>query len=99
MTFAIAEVPIVVLDPSVRPFQHGETLNVTCTSIAYPTPAYLWKRNGILVALTDRISYDEEGHLSIRNMQRADEGDYVCEAKNIAGKGRGTVTLQYIGRL
>lgn len=51
----------------------------------------------LFVFVTDRVTYDTNGLLIIREMTSADQGEYDCLATNIAGQGSSTAVLHYIG--
>lgn len=50
------------------------------------------------VIVSDRVSYDTEGHLFITEASRDDVGEWECVAKNPLGIGSANARLEYIGR-
>lgn len=92
-----AGAPQVSIMPEVVNFVTGDTVNITCTSVAYPPPSYVWERHGRILPITEAVSYDPQGQLTILSATRSDEGEYTCVATNVAGVGTGKIRLNYIG--
>ena len=79
-------------------FVVGHTVNITCVADGFPEPTYTWLQGGKYIVPTERMFYTH-GVLTIRNIQRADEGNYECLAKNTAGEDIALSRLTYIGIL
>ena len=54
---------------------------------ANPEPVISWMKNGDYLdpASSKRIRMSESGNLVIRDVEKSDDGDYVCRAENMVG--------------
>ena len=85
--------------PVSQNFIVGDRVDVRCTSVAYPEPSYVWRRNGKVLPQDDKYRWDSvTGELSVYGAQRGDDGIYECVATNVAGVGYGNAELVYNGR-
>ena len=85
-------------NPSWQTFVTGSSVTIGCGALAYPAPTYTWRRYGtVLPARGLKYSVARDGTLTVRDLQRADSGQYECVATNLAGTGSGHATLTYIG--
>ncbi|KAJ1359849.1 hypothetical protein KIN20_018667 [Parelaphostrongylus tenuis] len=79
----------------------GDSLSVECSVSGYPAPAIKWLRNGTpLLPHTQRcvMSYDGEcATLKFAFLSAADEGIYVCEARNECGEVKAQMLLEVEG--
>ncbi|VDM63659.1 unnamed protein product [Angiostrongylus costaricensis] len=77
----------------------GDSLSIECSVSGYPAPAIKWLRNGTpLLPHTQRcvMSYDGEcATLKFAFLSAADEGIYVCEARNECGEVKTQVPLLF----
>ncbi|XP_006825869.1 cell adhesion molecule DSCAM-like [Saccoglossus kowalevskii] len=71
----------------------GDTVELPCVSVGYPqpSPAYVWKKNGRTVTLTDRVQL-LGGNLLITNVSLSEAGRYTCSAEN----GLGQASIQTV---
>lgn len=88
--------PKAVVAPAMKNFKTGETVTLTCSAEAFPTPNFYWLRENKLMIPNERIQLDGRT-LTIANMFLGDQGQYQCLAENIAGDDTVTATLTYIG--
>lgn len=66
--------------------QEGETVTLRCIAYGNPQPEIVWLRGGTEVYFDGvRIIQEADDSLVIRDVQQADQGDYVCEASNGIG--------------
>jgi Immunoglobulin domain len=109
----VTEEPQVSTSPSRQTFVVGATVHIACTAVAYPKPTFVWRRHGFEeqndesgdidgqssdgIANSDRVSFDNDGHLTITDATREDAGDWECTATNSLGTGTATAVLDYIG--
>uniref|UniRef100_UPI00398F349A titin-like n=1 Tax=Pristiophorus japonicus TaxID=55135 RepID=UPI00398F349A len=86
------EMPPAFIKPLVRKrIYEGGTLTFIIEVIGCPIPDVKWYRRKSLLEANHRIKLEREGDLCIlviHNMQREDEGEYVCNAVNIIGEAK-----------
>ena len=82
----------------------GSRIKLTCSLLASPEPEIEWFRNGFpLLQTEDRQKYitnwDPMGiaSLEIRNLVRADTGEYMCVARNHHGQASTSADLRVRG--
>ncbi|XP_022795071.1 Down syndrome cell adhesion molecule-like protein 1 homolog [Stylophora pistillata] len=66
----------------------GETVKFICTFSGIPNPSILWiyKSEGSMFQINQTEHYIIlTGSLEIRQIRKRDEGNYICQAKNVAG--------------
>lgn len=78
------------LEPDDTRIAQGDTAVLKChTPRGNPKPTVTWLKNGeVLKELEDepdRVTLTEIGSLVIRDAVKADEGDYICQARNMVG--------------
>eukprot|EP00095_Tigriopus_kingsejongensis_P009444 maker-scaffold108_size357748-snap-gene-2.20 protein:Tk09444 transcript:maker-scaffold108_size357748-snap-gene-2.20-mRNA-1 annotation:"conserved hypothetical protein" len=86
-------------EPDDTRIAQGDTAVLKCQSPrGNPKPSVSWLKNGkVLHELEDepkRVTLTETGSLVIRDAVKADQGDYVCQARNMVGtrnSGPGTL--------
>lgn len=78
-----------------KSFVTGQAVDVICVASGYPVPAIYWLRDGKIILPDQRITV-HEGNLTIRNMNKRDEGKYECSVVNPAGEYSSFATLNYI---
>jgi hypothetical protein len=107
------EEPLVSTSPSRQTFVVGATVHIACTAVAYPKPTFVWRRHGFEeqndgsgdlednisdgVVNSERVSFDNDGHLTIIEATKEDAGEWECTATNALGTGSATAVLDYIG--
>ena len=52
---------------------------------APPADKFKWYKDNTRVTIIDRYSMDSKGTLTIKNVERSDDGKYKCEATNAKG--------------
>lgn len=91
----VQEAPKSTVSPEVKSFVTGQAVDVICVASGYPVPAIYWLRDGKIILPDQRITV-HEGNLTIRNMNKRDEGKYECSVVNPAGEYSSFATLNYI---
>ncbi|XP_059477742.1 cell adhesion molecule Dscam2 isoform X44 [Neocloeon triangulifer] len=89
-----------ILEPTDKAFAQGSNAKVECKADGFPKPQVTWKKAAGVVPgdykdfkANDPNVKVEEGTLSITNIQKANEGYYLCEATNGIGSGLSAVML------
>ncbi|XP_024939095.1 Down syndrome cell adhesion molecule-like protein Dscam2 isoform X29 [Cephus cinctus] len=99
-SLAVNVPPRWILEPTDKAFAQGSDARVECKADGFPKPQVTWKRaagdtpgdyNDLKLSNPD-ISV-EDGTLSINNIQKTNEGYYLCEAVNGIGSGLSAVIL------
>ncbi|XP_047472737.1 vascular endothelial growth factor receptor 2-like [Penaeus chinensis] len=74
-----------------------QTIDLNCTAVGIPRPAYLWKKDKEIVAYEDGfVEADESGAvLRLRKIRTKDAGLYVCLVQNRAGSLFARFHLQF----
>lgn len=91
------EEPKVSISPPVQTFIVGSRVDIYCSAVAYPKPVFSWRRKQQSLEISDRVSYDTEGHLIIVEASHDDVGEWECVAQNPLGVGSATASLEHIG--
>ncbi|XP_048022386.1 neural cell adhesion molecule 1a isoform X6 [Megalobrama amblycephala] len=72
----------------------NQAVTLACYADGYPEPTVTWARANIVLESNGKYSLNEDGsELTIKNVNKLDEGDYQCIARNKAGENRKEVTL------
>ncbi|XP_055624203.1 cell adhesion molecule Dscam2 isoform X45 [Toxorhynchites rutilus septentrionalis] len=89
-----------ILEPTDKAFAQGSNAKVECKADGFPKPQVSWKKaiGDTPGEYKDLRSNDssirvEEGSLFISNIQKSNEGYYLCEAINGIGSGLSAVIL------
>ncbi|XP_055593989.1 cell adhesion molecule Dscam2 isoform X37 [Uranotaenia lowii] len=89
-----------ILEPTDKAFAQGSNAKVECKADGFPKPQVSWKKaiGDTPGEYKDLRSNDssirvEEGSLFINNIQKSNEGYYLCEAINGIGSGLSAVIL------
>ncbi|KAM9366905.1 ADAMTS-like protein 3 [Symphorus nematophorus] len=69
------------------------SLTIRCPAEGVPPPIISWSRNGNLLQLDDRVSWDDSGGLHILQPNKYEGGQYKCTAVNIHGSDTETSRL------
>ncbi|XP_046591193.1 Down syndrome cell adhesion molecule-like protein Dscam2 isoform X10 [Neodiprion lecontei] len=99
-TLTVNVPPRWILEPTDKAFAQGSDARVECKADGFPRPQVTWKRAAgetpgdykDLKLSNPDISI-EDGTLSINNIQKTNEGYYLCEAVNGIGAGLSAVIL------
>ncbi|XP_044018815.1 Down syndrome cell adhesion molecule-like protein Dscam2 isoform X19 [Aphidius gifuensis] len=89
-----------ILEPTDKAFAQGSDARVECKADGFPKPQVTWKRAAgdtpgdyTDLKLNNPDISVEDGTLSINNIQKTNEGYYLCEAVNGIGSGLSAVIL------
>lgn len=65
----------------------GESGKLNCQATGEPTPRIMWisPRNDVIPTSSDKFQFMDNGMLIVKKVTLADEGKYVCVARNSAG--------------
>ncbi len=84
--------PVITAQPAAFSKYNGQTATFAITATATGTPTYTWKRNGVPLANTGRISGVNTSTLVISPVARngsesgwTDSGTYTCDVTNVCG--------------
>lgn len=73
-------------------------INITCHVRGMPTPAITWAKDGVTIEPSEKYQLIEHDdglcELNISDCTRQDNGKYVCQAENRAGKAETTHIVQ-----
>nr|XP_033326661.1 Down syndrome cell adhesion molecule-like protein Dscam2 isoform X29 [Megalopta genalis] len=99
-TLAVNVPPRWILEPTDKPFAQGSDARVECKADGFPKPQVTWKRatgdtpgDYTDLKLSNPDISVEDGTLAINNIQKTNEGYYLCEAVNGIGSGLSAVIL------
>ncbi|XP_032455790.1 Down syndrome cell adhesion molecule-like protein Dscam2 isoform X48 [Nasonia vitripennis] len=89
-----------ILEPTDKAFAQGSDARVECKADGFPKPQVTWKRAAgdtpgdyTDLKLNNPDISVEDGTLMINNIQKTNEGYYLCEAVNGIGSGLSAVIL------
>ena len=75
--------------PSIESSYHeGSDVKIICKASGTPDPHVQWIRNGKKIT-----EGKKESHLMFNSLNRTDDGQYTCNATNLAGYDEKDVTL------
>nr|XP_050869854.1 cell adhesion molecule Dscam2-like isoform X10 [Vespula vulgaris] len=99
-TLTVNVPPRWILEPTDKAFAQGSDARVECKADGFPKPQITWKRAAgdtpgdyTDLKLSNPDISVEDGTLSINNIQKTNEGYYLCEAVNGIGAGLSAVIL------
>ncbi|XP_025152771.1 Down syndrome cell adhesion molecule-like protein Dscam2 isoform X22 [Harpegnathos saltator] len=99
-TLTVNVPPRWILEPTDKAFAQGSDAQVECKADGFPKPQVTWKRAAgdmpgdyTDLKLSNPDISVEDGTLSINNIQKTNEGYYLCEAVNGIGSGLSAVIL------
>ena len=70
----------------------GDEVTLTCSAQGGPNNTFTWEHEGTLLNVTDTS-------FTISNITISDGGEYTCIARNVAGSGRASATLNILPRI
>uniref|UniRef100_A0AAX7SHT8 Ig-like domain-containing protein n=1 Tax=Astatotilapia calliptera TaxID=8154 RepID=A0AAX7SHT8_ASTCA len=74
----------------------NDTLTFYAEVFGLPSPQVNWFRNKTQLVADDRVTIERDGDsisLTIQNVTRADQGEYICEAVNYVGEARSVAVV------
>ncbi|XP_026859257.2 neural cell adhesion molecule 1a isoform X4 [Electrophorus electricus] len=72
----------------------GHAVMLACYADGYPEPMVTWARNNVVLEAEEKYSLNEDGsELTIKDVKKVDEGDYICIARNKAGEKQEEISL------
>ncbi|XP_054713925.1 hemicentin-1-like [Uloborus diversus] len=69
----------------VLPIVLGSSGRITCPVVGHPIPDIVWSKDGVVLSDKENI-FINSTNLEISNSDSSHNGNYACEASNIAGK-------------
>ena len=90
------DTPEITTHPKSRVIIEGSDIVLTCNATGNPTPLISWTIDGFVISSSGdpRINFEAGNKiLNIRNVSRADEGEYRCVASNYLGDACSNATL------
>ncbi|RXN31417.1 muscle M-line assembly unc-89-like protein [Labeo rohita] len=79
----------------------GDSLQFCAEVFGLPTPEVKWFRNKTELEADKRTSIERDGDniaLEIRNITKADQGEYICEALNYVGEAKSVALVVVISQ-
>ncbi|XP_066502220.1 neural cell adhesion molecule 1a isoform X3 [Hoplias malabaricus] len=72
----------------------GQSVMLACYADGYPEPTVTWAHNNVVMVPDEKYSLNDDGsELTIKDVKKVDEGEYVCIARNKAGEKEEEVSL------
>ncbi len=91
--------PSITVEPSDVTAESGSTVVFTCSASGEPQPDIVWHRQENHEASSLVVpSRSVRGQLTVENVTPKDEGVYVCEAVNEAGRASASASLAVHGK-
>ena len=75
--FYLSEAPLINLSLGGKYYIEGSPVTITCEASGKPLPDVAWIRNGVLESSAEKTAV-----LKFDNINRADAGQYTCQANN-----------------
>ncbi|XP_074856881.1 titin isoform X4 [Carettochelys insculpta] len=82
-----------------RKIYENSSLSFIAEVIGFPVPDVKWYRNKSLLEPDQRVRIEKEGNmciLEIHNVQKLEEGEYVCHAVNIVGEAKSITQVEVL---
>lgn len=81
----------------------GQSVTLVCDADGFPEPTMSWTKDGEPIENEEEddekhIFSDDSSELTIRNVDKNDEAEYVCIAENKAGEQDASIHLKVFGR-
>uniref|UniRef100_A0A8C4IV11 Hemicentin-2 n=1 Tax=Dicentrarchus labrax TaxID=13489 RepID=A0A8C4IV11_DICLA len=89
----VPEAPSVVVHPQSQAFSRGDEIRFVCSASGSPPPQLFWSHGNMF--LTNRLSLNQYGVLTIRGALPEDAGNYTCLATNEGGTASQSVSLTF----
>ena len=88
---------LITQKPSSIVAEVGENVGLQCKATGLPKPTITWRR--AFGSLARGKTAVDDGKLTIRNIAKADSGDYACSAKNFLGQDFAVAQVTVFERL
>ena len=88
---------LITQKPSSIVAEVGENVRLQCKATGLPKPTITWRR--AFGSLARGKTAVDDGKLTIRNIAKADSGDYACSAKNFLGQDFAVAQVTVFERL
>ena len=88
---------LITQKPSSIVVEVGENVGLQCKATGLPKPTITWRR--AFGSLARGKTAVDDGKLTIRNIAKADSGDYACSAKNFLGQDFAVAQVTVFERL
>ena len=88
---------LITQKPSSIVAEVGENVRLQCKATGLPKPTITWRR--AFGSLARGKTAVDDGNLTIRNIAKADSGDYACSAKNFLGQDFAVAQVTVFERL
>ena len=88
---------LITQKPSSIVAELGENVRLQCKATGLPKPTITWRR--AFGSLARGKTAVDDGKLTIRNIAKADSGDYACSAKNFLGQDFAVAQVTVFERL
>ncbi|XP_019145925.2 muscle M-line assembly protein unc-89-like [Corvus cornix cornix] len=82
-----------------RRLYEGSTLTFVAEVVGVPKPGVKWYHNKSLLEPGERVRTEKDGDiyvLEITNVQKSDEGQYLCHAVNIVGEAKSIAEVEVL---
>uniref|UniRef100_A0A8C8R9U8 Ig-like domain-containing protein n=1 Tax=Pelusios castaneus TaxID=367368 RepID=A0A8C8R9U8_9SAUR len=82
-----------------RKVYENSSLSFIAEVIGFPVPDVKWYRNKSLLEQDQRVRIEKEGAiciLEIHNVQKLEEGEYICHAVNIIGEAKNITQVEVL---
>ena len=84
--FSFTDIPGITAHPQNETKKEGDNATFICIATANPLPNISWNKEGTPLSNNSRVSLSAENkHLTITNVDKADNGEYRCVATNSLG--------------
>ncbi|XP_068440826.1 neural cell adhesion molecule 1b isoform X4 [Clinocottus analis] len=73
----------------------GQPAMLTCAVDGFPEPMVTWTRNDVVLEAGEKYSFNDDGsEITLMDVAKLDEGEYICIAKNKAGESEKELSLR-----
>ncbi|XP_022099227.1 hemicentin-2-like isoform X2 [Acanthaster planci] len=84
-TLVVQSPPFFTTVPTDQRVIEGSSTQLTCRAEANPAPTVTWLFHGVPLVNDPKHSVYGNGDLTVRNLEKAQEGTYMCRAENTLG--------------
>ncbi|XP_039268950.2 hemicentin-1-like [Styela clava] len=100
MSLVVQVPPRILRGPSIIRGLEGEDIGLRCEATGIPLPKIRWRKNDVEVTSTGRLSlthsqteYSASSEIIIHPARLTDDGDFICIARNVAGRDTSITSL------